>query len=168
MNYCPHCGKPLSEESTYCPNCGKSIGSEAETIPNYSEDIGDSQSSSFLTKKFNPLTTDEPLKPKIIFYIILIGLFLWGWLGSIIEKLFNFSMPAPVALVFVIPAIVSILVMAVLTFVLCWNFLKDRLVFPIATLFISLICSTFCFIVIPIVFIRIIISYLVNKKKRNS
>ena len=163
MNYCSKCGKPLEEGSAFCANCG--AAAEVGVVQNASG-YNSGKKSGLSNLKIDIFSTDEPLKPKIIILLVLIALVGWGGLGYAIEGLFKISLPAPIALIFVIPLIASIIVQGILTFILCWNFLKYRMVFLVPTLILSLFGCCLYFIIIPIVTIRHIITFFIRKNKR--
>ena len=118
--------------------------------------------------KLDLFSTDEPLKTKIIIFLVLIALVGWGGLGYAIEGIFQIKLPSGVALVFIIPLIASIIVQGIITFILCWRFFAEKIMFFIPTLFLSLFGCCLYFIIIPIITIRDIITFFVRKGKNKQ
>lgn len=162
MKFCSKCGKPIEENSTFCSNCGAAVGQPDEPMADTSKSSGGKK---FSLRNLDVFSADEPLKPKILIFLVLIALVGWGGLGFAIESIFSISLPAPVAMIFFIPLITSIIVQGILTFILCWNYLKYRIVFLVPALFISLFGCCLYFIIIPIVTIKHIITFLTRKKR---
>lgn len=161
MNYCPKCGEPLTEGSTFCSNCGAAV----EAAP---ENGTAAKKFSIFNTKFDLFSTDEPLKTKIIVFLVLIAMIGWGGLGYLIEAIIQTSLPTPVAMMFIIPLLVSIVVQGILTFILCWRFFRDKILFLIPALFLSLFGCCLYFIIIPIITIRDIITFFVRKGKNKQ